>query len=41
VSAALAGLKRPSPAEAAGSRVSEFADRDLTADLCLLAARLN
>jgi serine phosphatase RsbU (regulator of sigma subunit) len=44
VSAALAGLERPSPAEAVGvlrSRVAEFADRDLTDDLCLLAARLN
>lgn len=44
VSAALAGLDQPSPAEAVGvlhSRVAEFADRDLTDDLCLLAARLN
>lgn len=44
VNAALAGLERPSPAEAVSvlrSRVAEFADRDLTDDLCLLAARLN
>jgi serine phosphatase RsbU (regulator of sigma subunit) len=44
VSAALAGLERPSPAEAVGvlrSRVSEFAEGDLTDDLCLLAARLD
>ena len=44
VSAALAGLERPSPAEAVGvlrSRVSEFAERELTDDLCLVAARLD
>jgi hypothetical protein len=41
---ALAGLERPSPAEAVDvlrSRVSEFAERDLTDDLCLLATRFN
>ena len=44
VSAALAGLRRPSPSEAVAvlrSRVADFAYGTLTDDLCLLAARIN
>jgi serine phosphatase RsbU (regulator of sigma subunit) len=44
VSAALAGLHRPSPAEAIAvlrARVAEFAYGTLTDDLCMLAARIN
>jgi sigma-B regulation protein RsbU (phosphoserine phosphatase) len=43
VSAALAGLHRPSPAEAIAvlrARVAEFASGTLTDDLCMLAARI-
>ncbi len=43
VSAALAGLHRPSPTEAVAvlrARVADFAYGTLTDDLCLLAARL-
>jgi serine phosphatase RsbU (regulator of sigma subunit) len=44
VSAVLAGLEAPSPAEAIGAlraRVAEFAYGSLTDDLCMLAARIN
>jgi serine phosphatase RsbU (regulator of sigma subunit) len=44
VTAALAGLRTPSPSEAIAilrARVSEFAYGGLTDDLCLLAARIN
>ena len=44
VSAALAGLRTPSPSEAIAvlrARVAEFAYGGLTDDLCLLAARIN
>jgi serine phosphatase RsbU (regulator of sigma subunit) len=44
VSAALAGLRRPSPGQAIAvlrSRAADFAYGTLTDDLCLLAARMN
>ncbi len=43
VSAALAGLDRPSPSHAIATiraRVGEFASGSLTDDLCILAARI-